>query len=76
MALVLFSVPRQYVGNKAGGGSHQDERAVHMQPVVAGRRRVQAMSVPLMDNIAAVMVVMGRQGVSVTEVAVGRMPGI
>ena len=74
---VMLSVSHKYVGDNAGGGSHQDKSAAYQQPVVAGRRRVQAIAVPMMDNVSTVMtVVVSRHGVSRTEVPVARMPGI
>ena len=77
MLLCWFSVPHQYVGNNAGGGSHQDKIAVYLQPVVAARGLVQIIAAPIIDNVAAaVMVVVLRHGVPGAELAVVRMPGI
>ena len=77
MLFALFSATQKYTGNNAGGDSRQDKSAVYQQPVVAGRRRVQAIAVPMVDNVTAVvMVVVGRHGVPRTEVVVAWMPGM
>jgi len=77
MLFALFSATQKYTGNNAGGDSRQDKSAVYQQPVVAGRRRVQTIALPILDYIVAVVLVeVGRHGVSGTEIANGSAPGI
>ena len=68
---------KQDVRYDAGGDSGQYKVPVYPQPVVAGRRRVQTVPVPVVDNVSgAVVIIVPGHDVPGANVAMSGMPGI
>jgi hypothetical protein len=69
-APALFSVTEQNMRNNAGGDGRQHKISVHHHPVMAMRRCVQTVRVPVVDNVTlVVMTIVLGHGVSGTEIA-------